>query len=785
MNAVASYVGSGISALMEGAGGGGSDRWDPNAYSPAPTNSSGPAYEHYGSYETHNQTHNHGGASRLSQQQHGGAWVHDPLPVLDIRPNPVKDLAYVESPYDTQGSSRGPGVLSWHTEHPKYCVRDIPSKEVRQTREDMGGEMADYSRWGRGAGAGVAASKHRPPLSGTQQVQHGPVPVSGPEFNDALYDQGFISMSAVPAVHAGKYKDPITGVEYDTYESAMPPPDTDCEETINAPARNVKLAHLQGGWRDTTPRPTKREVVEDDFNLQYDRGINAYGTYDSARYVERFERNNRFTRDNEHPDSEGPVVVGTPANFSGNQNVKIRPMPYLPPTNRGKWAETTFRDGIDPSVAVGNADQMVAQTYTRFPCERMENTRQDGGGMQPTQNYEGFTLLQTAQGSHDVMPTQRSTSEHRMPNVGPAGTTVSAAQLQDMQVAPATKSAGQRVNPIRWGVNGGSAQAHASQPQDVAVPNALTGTQTLPMGTYTAVDNMQQGAGGSAQSVTLRNAEVVAPNATTGLRTYEKVHGSHGVTAYAQQHQQNLLLDAHTSKGGMRVQGSDDAGGQHGVMAYGQQHQQNLLLDAHTSKGGMRVQGSDDAGGQHGATAYGQQHQKQIVGANISKGGMHLQSSDDSGGQYGATAHAGQVKPQFYGAQNKTKREILELMYTAFDPNSGASAQANTARVTKFNTKKGAAYDVRIPSGSLGGTENMAFGAQNWGAVTRLNSKKGDAFREAAVSVAPDDSVRMRGHYNQRADGTDLNSRQFGNFSHPMSSASATHFMTQLQNCGF
>ena len=343
------------------------------------------------------------------------------------------------------------------------CVHDIPAKELRQVREDLGGDMADRGRWGRGAGDGVSASLTEMPLSGTQQVQHGPVSVSGPAYSNELYDQGFISMSAVPMVRAGRYRDPVTGVEYDTYESAMPPPDSDYEESVNAPGRNVKLAHIQGGWSDTTARPTKREVLEDDFNLQYDRSINTYGTYDASRLVERFERNNRFTRDDEHPDPEGPILVGAPANQDGNQgNVKIRYLPYVVPTNRGKWAETTFRNSIDPGASLGNTAQMVSQTFTNWPCARMENTRQDGGGVHPTVNTQGFVDMQVGDGRRDIMNTQRSANEGRYRYSGPAGTFVNAEQMHDAAVELPTGFSGLDAYDGVYGAHGSSGVAPGS-----------------------------------------------------------------------------------------------------------------------------------------------------------------------------------------------------------------------------------------------------------------------------------------------------------------------------------
>ena len=306
------------------------------------------------------------------------------VPVLNTIVNPIENLSNripmptVLSPAeraDVAGGRRRPdpqsGGMDPQGEDATCCGTYIAHHELRQTRENLGMNQAQRSRYGTSPGEGVSLQHDEERVSGTQQ-QHGPVDVSDPLYTHELYNQGFISMSAVPSVFVGVYTDPVTGEEFDAYESAMPPPDADYEETLNSSGRNVKLAHLQGGWRDTTPRPTKTEVLEDDFHMQYDRTINTYGTYDPSYYLEVIEHNNRFNRDDHHPDEEGPVVVGTPANTLGNQgDVKIRPMPYLAPTNRGNWAETTFRSGVDPTQeGAGGGDQRLDYEWTNTPYVR-------------------------------------------------------------------------------------------------------------------------------------------------------------------------------------------------------------------------------------------------------------------------------------------------------------------------------------------------------------------------------------------------------------------------------
>jgi hypothetical protein len=379
---------------------------------------------------------------QVSQGSGAPYFTQAPRPVFDIQTNPVQYLdtrlpvPTISSPVRVMGQeqlvvSNSPppfgngGTMPGAVEDGLCCALDIPSKELRQVREGMEQEIADFSRWGVGPGAGIKADLTVAPESGTQ-FNYGPVAVSSPLVSSELYDEGFISLAAVPVIQAGKYKDPLTGVEYNAYESALPPPDADYEETLNNSARNVKLGRLQGGgcgFTDNTPRPTRTELVEDDFHMQYDRTINTYGTYDPSRYVEYFERSNRFKRDDEHPDPDGECNTDQlPANAMGNQpgQVKVRPLPYLPPTNRGKWAETTFRDGVDPRVAVGNSEAMVARTYTKFPCSRAENTRMDGGGMEVTTHTTAHMDTQMGVGRRDLMPTQRSVTEQYMPAMGPA-----------------------------------------------------------------------------------------------------------------------------------------------------------------------------------------------------------------------------------------------------------------------------------------------------------------------------------------------------------------------------
>lgn len=378
----------------------------------------------------------------VASKPFGGAQP-DSIPVLNTIVNPIENLSNriplptVLSPVDLANVA-GVDFHQVSDEVPENgaesgcCGAYIPHFELQQTRENLGMNMAQRARYGRSPGEGVSLEEEDNRVSG--RIHHGPVAVSEPLYSDDLYDQGFISMSAVPSVFVGVFTDPVTGEEYDAYESGMPPPDADYEEVNNASGRNVRLAHLQGGFRDTTPRPTKTEVLEDDFHMTYDRTIGSFGTYDPSYYIDVINHNNRFNRDDEHPDAEGPVLVGLPANAWGNQgDVKVRPMPYMKPTNRGKWAETTFRAGIDPSAAGG--EQRMEYEWTNTPYIRAESSRMDGGGMEPMANHEGFMEQHGSEG-FDHMETQRSLSQVHMPNMGHASTHVSAPQIFGDVAAP-------------------------------------------------------------------------------------------------------------------------------------------------------------------------------------------------------------------------------------------------------------------------------------------------------------------------------------------------------------
>lgn len=585
------------------------------------------------------------------------------VPVLDTVVNPIENLSNrvplptVSPP--TANVGRAPAPEHQQREDAMCCGGYIPHKELRQTREELGMNQAARARYGNGAGEGDALQEGDERVSAHLKYT-GPVDVSEPLYTHELYDQGFISMSAVPSVFVGVFTDPVTGEEYDAYESAMPPPDADYEESLNSSGRNVKLAHLQGGWRDTTPRPTKTEVVEDDFHMQYDRTINTFGTYDPSYYLEAFKHNNRFNHDDQHPDSDGPIITGLPANTLGNQgDVKVRAMPYLKPTNRGKWVDPTFRSGIDPSLqAAGGGEQRLDYEWTNTPYERAENSRADGGGMEAVPEYEGFMQQYGGAEGWDTLPTQRSTAQDNTPNQGPM-----------------EWSTGQQV----YG--------------EVAAPNAITGTQDV--GMY-GVGHAKS----EYEAAKLQDQVVPTPHALAGLDTVDE--------------------------SGFGSSEFQDGKGQ-------------KLMDG-------KVESFNSKGGMHANTAM----------------------SMGSGNTYSGT----QLNKSVHAAQDKTKREALLRVQSAFDSALGGyTASQNRSRTTKQSDKSGHVVDFMMPGGTVGGEQSpYTNGTQNRGAATNLESKREAMYDNqfGVKTIAPSDSTVYLGEYRQTMEH--LNARPEGNFNHPMGS---------------
>ena len=242
--------------------------------------------------------------------------------------------------------------------------------------------------------------------------------------DENTYEQGFVSLSAVPAVPTGEYVDPLTGAAYQTYESGMPPPDGDWVDMTQGNGKNRALNTLQGGWSNNSTRPEKREVLEGDFHMHGDRTINTYGGFYQQveqRVAEDAERGMRFNRNDEQPDGlEGQIMEGGQASntvgYYGQQ--KIRLPPRLQHTNRGKQDEgSVFRGGMQPGGVVADGAQKVAQTFTHFPQEVPMQGRMGGPAGDNMEGAHG----QAARGQMTVQHTSRGLEVHahlHKPNTG-------------------------------------------------------------------------------------------------------------------------------------------------------------------------------------------------------------------------------------------------------------------------------------------------------------------------------------------------------------------------------
>jgi hypothetical protein len=215
--------------------------------------------------------------------------------------------------------------------------------------------------------------------------------------------------------------------------------------------------------------------------------------------------------------------------------------------------------------------------------------------------------------------------------------------------------------------------------------------------------------------------------------------------------------------------------GSHGVSDHGQQLQ-NQAVENHNSKSG--VINRYETYGSHGVSDHGQQLQNQAVENHNSKSGTV--NPYETFGSHGVNDHGEQLTPGHYGAQQKTKREMLQAIQTAFDTTYNHNTAApNWATRTRMNDKKGPMVDFMMPSASLGGTESTVHGSQTVGMSTSLNTKKEAQYNNqwGFDMQSPDSTGVWYGHYKQTQERQ--NYRPFGNFVHAVAPASSTYFMQQ------
>lgn len=511
------------------------DEWDPHAYTPEECRRD-PLTGHVYCAEPYTTQATRG----LEDAEGDGTYTPESLPLLDIQTNPVEYLGthpafpgVVSPAYQAMGEN-----IEAHQPQPEDAMcHQITSKELFQVRENLGMDMAQQLRQGYGAGAGVhwdpSTQDYDPTSMQGGYTMDQPVSMSGEEVGDGLYDQGFISMGSVPAVNVGVFTDPLTGQKYQAYEAAMPPPDADYELEMSNDARDASLARLQGGWTNDTPRPSKREILDDGYHMQYDRGIREHGMVDRSRQEEYARISNQFNWDDEHPDDDGPTLVGIPANMlmGGNQNVAIRPSVYIAPTNRGNRTEAINRGGYTFEETAAARDE----TVTAIRRDRTDNTRMDGGGIHAVGQYDGFKLQEEV---NDQAPTQRSQHEHLLPYAGQM-TATEGGRVEQVN-APTNMVGGMRYHDVIRG-HQAATDGHTINEFEYVAPNALHGTQYQEHGTNV---QMHHHPGGAAPT---RAEALENPTAKHGTQYHDQHYG--GIQGHEIGHKSQGYVVQGTSKG--------------------------------------------------------------------------------------------------------------------------------------------------------------------------------------------------------------------------------------------
>ena len=604
------------------------------------------------------------------------------------------------------------------------CARAFPGKVVDQSsigsKELMGLNMAQETV--KPAGAGEAAHAWVAPIPVTAVL-----PDMGMRLHrglayedtagDNVYAQNFMSMAGVPTVSVGTWTNPYTGVEYEAYESALPPPDADYVEMTHSSAKNMALGLLQGGsagFSNDTPEVEKREVLEDNFHMHADFTINQYGGGGSwqdalqARAYAGAERNMRFTHNDERPDGEdGPELLDhIPANRDGIYNEKIRFVPRLQHTNRGKQEEVMFRTGPGP-MPQGMHDNHVAQIYTHFPQELPDIERQGG----PVNGFQGVMApTDYSQTFDSVVPQRDATEITAQGHVQGAATFLSdgsTAQAQYAQtfdaVVPQRDATEETAQGHVQGLNtflsdGSAAQAQYSQTFDAVVPQR---DATEGMMDTVAFGKNRAYAQGDLQRPEVSNQKMPL-RSTYALKTTTDVGQvlDLGDKVYAPRSRE-VMLEPTTA---WRDTKASDYEGQK-VLATGGGGDMNRGEIA-PSLAWRDTKASDYKGQKALATGGGGDMKRGEVAPTMAW--RDTKAADYTGGATQATGGAAQMLG--VGSQNLTRQARLELlMRMAGLSKTGETTFAQRSReiLTHLKDTKGAQTNYTGPRAPYAGTSNM------------------------------------------------------------------------------
>ena len=651
-----------------------------------------------------------------------------PQETANLSVNPVENL---ESAYAVKTGPSAPQQLreEWSN---RYCEDAIPSKYLTKstvaTYELMG--LNEAQRRSRPMGEGVPNIGPAIPFDRVNSLNYGQGQTQFSTVSHELYHEDFATLGGPPAVYTGIYTDPLTGIQYDTYENAMPPPDGDWYDMSYAPGKNRKLDCLQGGWSNNTPIPPRREILEGDWNQHYDRGVNTFGGSGSygdvlrCRQLDNFERSTRFTLNDFTPDNEAPELEGVPANVDGIYgNVKVRFTPNLAGTNRGHDEETTFRTGL---YGIDIHNQHMAQQYTKMPqciqpLDYVGPVCGAGGvyGEQSRSDYNPSLEMRGLEATNEL-------TEHGVGFVDSTGEQ----SRSDYNIPH--KLTGLEVNPelSEHGVNG-----NAFIGQNRSEYNAPT--KQLGMDVYPELSTHGVNDGG-AQGVHNRS-EYNAPTKQLGMDVYPEL-SPHGVNDGGAQGVHNRSeYNAPTKQLGMDVypelstHGVNDGGAQ-GVQNRGDYNTPHkttgTTVNSELSEHGV---GYVDTYGDQERSDYNTPHKTTgtTVNSELSEHGV-------SGG-----AFAGQNRKAL---TRNNRIALLKSMQGAFK--SGTDAPMNRVFPTRFNDKKNTSNKVLVPSrmsAGLGGPQTVERIPTNWSHRRTPTTHRPSEERVGAVSKSGQNETPLIG----------------------------------------
>jgi hypothetical protein len=610
------------------------------------------------------------------------------------------------------------------------CARAFPGKVIDQTsigsKELMGLNMAQETV--KPAGAGEAAHDWVVPTPVTAVLPDmGLRLYRGLSYEDTVgdnvYAQNFMSMAGVPTVSVGTWTNPYTGVEYEAYESALPPPDADYVEMTHSAAKNMALGLLQGGsagFSNDTPEVEKREILEDNFHMHADVTINQYGGGGSwqdalqSRAYTGAERNMRFTHNDERPDGEdGPELLDhIPANRDGIYNEKIRFVPRLQHTNRGKQEEVMFRSGPGP-MPQGMHDNHVAQIYTHFPQELPDIERQGG----PVNGFQGVMAPTDYSQTFDSVVPQRDATEGMAQGYIQGSATYlsdgSTAQAQYAQtfdsVVPQRDATEETAQGYVQGAatylsDGSTAQAQYAQTFDAVVPQR-DATEETAQGHVQGLNTFLSDGSGGAQAQYAQTFDAVVPqrDATEGMleavafgknRAY-----AHGELQHPEVSNQKVPVRASYALKSEAVGQALDMGDK----VYPPRSREVMLEPSTTWRD---THASDYEGPKVLATGGGGDMQRGAIAPSLAW--RDTRATDYEGGATQATGGAAQMLG--VGSQALTREARLELLVRMAGLSKvGETAFAQRSReiLTHLKDTKGAQADYVGTRAPYAGTSNM------------------------------------------------------------------------------